>query len=161
MAMLGWSVGVFAQGDCPCCDEPHRQFDFWVGEWTVKDSLGNPLGENSISKMEGNCIVTEHWKGAQGGTGSSWNYYDKADSTWNQVWIDNSGGILKLKGRFENGAMRLKSELTKGRKIDWYYNRITWTPRMDGTVTQVWEILDADGNVRAIAFSGIYKRMGG
>jgi hypothetical protein len=41
-----------AQNDCPCCTDEHRQFDFWIGDRIVRDSLGNLLGENSILKRE-------------------------------------------------------------------------------------------------------------
>jgi len=147
---------AFSQTKCPCCTDNHFAFDFWVGDWVVKDTLGKPLGENSINKLENNCIINEHWKGAGGGTGSSYNYFDSKDSTWNQLWIDNSGSILKLKGKAEPNKMILKSELQPGKKIDWYYNQITWTKREDGTVSQVWDIFDKDGNLLNTIFYGIY-----
>lgn len=80
LAILALFWSVQAQEDCPCCDEVHSQFNFWVGDWIVYDSSGNKVGENSISKIEGGCIISEHWKGLQGGTGSSYNYFDKAVS---------------------------------------------------------------------------------
>jgi hypothetical protein len=118
---------LHAQNNCHCCDKAHNHFDFWIGEWSVVDSVGNRLGENSISRIEGNRIISEHWTGSKGYTGSSYNYFDRSDSTWNQLWIDNRGNILKLKGRFEGGSMVLRSELTEGQKVDWYYNQISWT----------------------------------
>jgi len=117
------AVSLCAQEECPCCSETNRQFDFWVGDWLVLDSAGTKLGENKIIKIEGGCILSENWKGAMGGTGSSYNYYDRSDSTWNQLWIDNSGNILKLKGQFQSGQMVMKSELQKGSRLDWYYNQ--------------------------------------
>jgi len=149
---------LIAQSECACCTEAHKQFDFWVGDWIVSDTLGNMVGENLITKLEDDCILSEHWKGAQGGTGSSYNYYDKSDSTWNQLWIDNSGNVLKLKGHFKSEQMVLKSELQKGVKVDWYYNQITWTPNEDGTVSQLWEIYDNNDTLLQTAFLGIYQR---
>ena len=29
---------LLAQSNCACCTETHRQFDFWLGEWIVKDT---------------------------------------------------------------------------------------------------------------------------
>jgi ketosteroid isomerase-like protein len=155
---LTMAAPLLAQSECPCCTEARTQFDFWVGEWIVRDTLGNKLGENQIAKIEGGCILTEHWVGAQGGTGSSYNYYDTSDSSWNQLWIDNSGSILKLKGNKESGSMILKSELQKGSKVAWYYNQITWTPNEDGTVSQLWQIFDKDHRLLQTAFLGIYQR---
>jgi len=147
-----------AQNDCACCTDYHKQFDFWVGEWVVYDTAGTKLGENNIVKLEDNCILNEHWKGAKGSTGRSYNYFDLSDSTWNQLWIDNQGGSLVLKGKAEDNKMVLQSKLIKGKKVDWYRNRITWTNNDDGSVTQFWEILDTNGNQLAVAFKGIYKR---
>jgi len=150
---------LFGQNACPCCSETHQQFDFWVGDWIVLDTLGKELGKNQINKLEDGCIISEHWEGARGGTGRSYNYFDLSDSTWNQLWIDNSGNILKLKGRYESGKMTLKSDLQKGVKVDSYYNQISWSNNEDGTVTQLWEIFDPDHVLIQTSFLGIYHRI--
>lgn len=149
---------IFAQTNCLCCDGQYKQFDFWVGDWIVKDTLGNRVGENTISKIQKNCVLLEEWKGAQGGAGTSMNYFDKSDSTWNQLWVDDKGNVLKLKGEFTLGRMVLKSELTKGEKVDFYYNQIAWSQNKDGTVTQLWEVYDESGNRLNTVFKGIYHR---
>lgn len=156
-ALLLSSVFLHAQtSSCSCCSTNYTQFDFWLGEWIVLDTNGNKLGENRIEKIEGNCILNEHWSGVQGGTGSSYNYFEKKDSTWNQLWIDNSGNSLKLQGKLiAEGVMQLQSELQQGKNRK-YYNRITWTKNEDGTVTQLWEILDTEEKVLKILFKGIY-----
>ncbi len=146
-----------AQDDCPCCTDNHKQFDFWVGSWIVTDTLGNFIGENEIIKLEDGCILSEKWTGSKGGTGRSYNYYDNSDSTWNQLWIDNSGRVLKLKGKYIDNEMVLQSQLHKGTKIDYYKNQITWTPNPNNTVTQKWEILDKDNSVLQLIFLGIYN----
>jgi hypothetical protein len=162
LAIFALSGRIKAQTNCACCDETHKQFDFWVGEWIVMDSLGNKVGENQISKIEENCIVLEHWTGAKGGTGTSHNYYDKTDSTWNQLWVDNKGNVLKLKGRFESGRMVLKSDPdtlgVKGKKNESTYNQITWTQNEDGTVSQLWEKYDQNDKLIKTVFLGIYHR---
>ena len=158
LCILIQAIPLGAQNDCACCTEAHRQFDFWVGEWMVLDTLGNKLGLNEIKKQQAGCMLTENWQGAQGGSGSSINYYDKSDSTWNQVWIDNTGNVLKLKGGLQNGKMVLRSELQKGTRVDWFYNQISWTPNENGTVSQLWEIYDKKGNLLQTAFLGIYQR---
>jgi hypothetical protein len=147
-----------AQGVCACCTDYHKQFDFWVGEWNVYDTSGNLLGENRIEKLEDNCILNEHWKGAKGYTGSSYNYFDLKDSTWNQVWIDGQGKSLVLQGSGSPNQMVMRSKLLKGKKVDWYYNRVSWTAKDDGSVEQLWELLDKEDKVLTTAFFGIYKR---
>ena len=150
-------VLLFSQDACPCCTPEHQLFDFWVGDWVVYDTTGRQIGENYIVKLEDNCILNEHWTGGGGSTGRSYNYYNRADSTWNQLWIDNGGNPLILKGKGSSGKMVLRSELVPGRRIDWLYNQITWTLNADGSVTQHWEVFDKNNQKLATAFKGIYR----
>lgn len=92
------------------------------------------------------------------GTGSSYNYYDKSDSTWNQLWVDNKGNVLKLKGQFESDKMILKSDLVKDKNDNLYSNQITWSKNEDGTVSQLWEIIDKNNQPIKSVFLGIYNR---
>lgn len=147
-----------AQSDCACCTEQHKQFDFWLGDWQVLDTSGKQVGENTILKVEDNCIMTERWRSSSGSTGRSINFYDKTDNTWNQVWIDNKGGVLRLKGTYQNGSMVLKSERQKGKSGTYYYNQISWSLNNDKTVTQLWEIYNTQGKLLSTAFKGIYHQ---
>ena len=104
-------------------------------------------------RLEG---IRYQWKSS--GQEHHCNYYNKKDATWNQVWIDNSGFSLVLKGNYKNGKMVLKSKLLNG-KNGKYYNQITWTKNPDGTVTQVWDIFDEKNKKVQEAFKGIYKKI--
>lgn len=149
-----WSQADTLQ--CACCTSAHDAFDFWIGEWVVRDSTGQEVGTNSLVKLEKNCLLREQWKSALGGTGTSYNYYDPADSTWNQLWLDDSGTILKLKGQLEEGKMCLYSDWQKGQQVARYRNRITWEPLPDGSVMQTWDILGEGDTVLFLAFKGQY-----
>ncbi len=146
-----------AQQDCACCAPENKQFDFWIGDWEVFNEKGQKIGENLVEPLEDHCIISENWKGLQGNSGKSFNYYDPEDRTWNQLWISNSGNILKLKGTASEGKMLLKSELQENEKGK-FYNQITWTKNKDGSVTQNWELLDENGKKISNAFKGIYRR---
>ena len=113
----------------PCEDPVHRQFDFWIGEWNVTSPDGKTAGTNRISKIAGGCVLLEEWTGARGMTGKSFNVYEPDRGVWHQTWVDSTGSVLRLDGKFENGAMRLANDS----------NRITWTPLGGGDVRQVWE----------------------
>ncbi len=148
---------VLAQSNCPCCSEAYAQFDFWEGDWIVYDTLGTAVGENNILKLENNCILNENWTGKSGSTGKSYNYYDRTDKSWNQVWVDNSGFSLVLKGGLVDQSMVLTSALIKT-DTSAYFNRIIWTPGTEGEVTQTWEVLNEQSEVQAILFKGIYRK---
>lgn len=147
------------QSSCPCCTDNHKAFDYWIGNWTVYNTEGDMIGTNKILKMHDGCVIQENWEAAnKTNTGTSYNYFDPKDNTWNQLWVSNTGNILKLKGNInEDGNMELRSELTKGKK-KMYYNRIVWVKNENGSVTQVWDILDENGNELSKAFEGIYKK---
>ena len=153
-----FSTALSAQ-TCSCCDTVHRQFDFWVGDWKVTNTKGERIGENQITKQEDGCIIAEHWQGGKGGTGRSMNYYNKADSTWNQLWISNSANILKLKGKFHKDRMVLKSKLTTDKNGGKFYNQISWIKNEDGTVSQLWEIYNENSKVLDTLFLGIYHKI--
>ena len=157
--LLLFSFNGFGQIDCACCTDNHKLFDFWIGDWNVYDTTGTLIGENTIIKLEDDCILNEHWRGKGGTTGRSYNYFNNSDSTWNQLWIDNSGSDLILKGKGIDGVkMVLSSDLIPGKKIDFYRNRITWTLNDDGTVTQLWDIMNKEGTKLNELFKGIYKK---
>ncbi len=158
LLLLFFSYTLTAQTKCPCCEDSYKQFDFWEGNWSVLDTLGNKVGENKIFKTQGNCVLSENWEGAKGSTGTSINYYDRTDDTWNQLWVDNGGNTLKLKGGLVGGKMILKSDLIKGQKIGWYYNQITWSPNKDKTVSQLWEVYSKENKLLNTLFLGIYHK---
>ncbi len=142
----------------PCSGEKYSQFDFWEGDWNVYDTSGKLIGTNKLVKMQNNCVMQENWASKTSkNKGTSYNYYNKVDDSWNQVWIDNSGFSLVLKGKLIDGKMVLKSDLIKGKKGN-FYNRVTWSKNKDNSVIQVWEYLNSDGEIISEAFRGIYKK---
>lgn len=159
--LLFFTKNVIAQTDtppCKCCTENHDDFDYWIGEWEVRDTAGTLLGHNKIEKILGGCTLQENWTGAKTTRGKSFNFFDTSDKTWNQLWIDNSGYILKLKGGLVNGVMTLKSELQPGKKVDFFYHQITWTQNDDQSIIQSWDIFSKEGKLMQNAFTGNYTR---
>jgi hypothetical protein len=146
------------EGQCPCCSQEYRQFDFWLGDWEayVKDKLA---GTNLIISIQDSCVIQESWISA-GGTysGTSYNYFNRNSGKWHQLWLDNQGSLLKLSGGMEGNQMILLSdEITdqKGQKLK---NRISWTPMVDGSVRQHWETTIDGGAHWDTVFDGLYKR---
>ncbi|WP_394970557.1 hypothetical protein [uncultured Croceitalea sp.] len=143
--------------DCNCCSDNHKAFDFWLGSWTVTNVDGSKAGTNTITKDQDNCILQENWISASAGyTGTSINFYNLKTAQWEQLWIDNSGNHLKLKGNRVGNKMILSSNEFKGVNGKLHVNRITWTINDDGTVRQLWEVLEGD-KVVSTAFNGLYS----
>ena len=119
----------------PCAGDEYRQFDFWIGHWTVTQN-DQPAGSNHIEAIDGGCALAENWTSANAGfTGHSLNSYDRVTGEWHQTWVDSGGTVLKLDGGLENGSMVLSGAgmTADGKTIT---NRITWTPAENGTVRQ-------------------------
>ncbi len=148
-------VPAYAQ-QAPCSDPGYRQFDFWLGKWEVFGLDGKLVATNSIEKEYGGCVVHERYATLKMYTGESLNTYDPARKVWHQTWVDNTGMLLLLEGKFDGKSMVLEGKTldTAGKEIR---HRITWTPNTDGSVRQLWGSTDAKGT-RTVAFDGLYKR---
>jgi len=159
LVLLLGAVTTFAQDKkCNCCSEKHAEFDFWVGTWNVTTADGSPAGRNVIDKIQDKCILREDWTSANAGyTGTSNNFYNGQSKQWEQIWVDNQGQSLHLKGNRVGNQMILSSDELMNQKGETYRNRITWTHNEDGSVRQLWEILQGD-KVTSVAFDGLYKK---
>ena len=150
--------GMAQSNNCPCCTEHHSEFDFWVGSWEVTSKNGTPAGTNSIVKDQDNCMLRENWISATPGyTGTSTNFYNSLTNQWEQLWIDNQGGSLHLKGNRIGNQMILESTIQKNAKGQPYFHRITWTKNDDGSVRQYWETVLNETEI-TVAFDGLYKK---
>lgn len=141
----------------PNCDAAvRRQFDFWVGDWSVAVG-GKHAGDNRIDKILGGCALLENWTGGGGMSGKSLNFYDPVREQWHQTWVDDRGGSLALDGTFTGGSMVLSGtkQLKAGKAT---LNRITWTALPSNQVRQVWETSGDGGKSWTVAFDGLYTR---
>lgn len=139
----------------PCGAEAYRQFDFWVGDWEVRDPDGNVAGHNTIEKILDGCALKESWRGAKGSVGYSFNTYDRARGEWHQTWVDANGLLLRLDGGMEDGSMVLRGEMPT-REGGVAKTRIAWTPKDEGRVRQHWEASKDGGETWQTVFDGLY-----
>lgn len=144
----------------PCMDTQHRQFDFWVGEWDVTSPAGKAAGRSRVESKLNQCVVHEHWFGAGGSIGESFNLYNAGSGQWEQYWVDNGGNRLHLKGGLVGAAMVLEGVQDKPNAQTGLAQRerITWTPNADGSVRQLWETSTDDGKTWAASFDGLYRK---
>lgn len=161
LCLSAFALGAQSNQSCACCKPAFRQFDFWLGDWeTYKPGTDTLLGTNHIVLLQDSCIIQENWTSANPAyTGTSYNFYNPQTGKWHQTWIDNQGGSLLLSGKLEGESMVLYSETMTSKNGAPYQNRITWTPRPDGSVRQHWEVSKDDGKTWSTAFDGIYKKV--
>jgi hypothetical protein len=155
-------AALFAQPephDCQTSDT-HRQFDFWIGQWEVRDAKGTLAGNNVITAVQKGCALREQWTSVRGGGGESLNYYDPGIGRWRQLWLDAGYSIIDIAGGLdENGSMVLEGRiyyLGSGKEHPF---RGTWTLLENGRVRQFFQQQDDEGAWQTW-FEGFYRRSG-
>ncbi|NJN52263.1 MAG: hypothetical protein HC809_11370 [Gammaproteobacteria bacterium] len=140
----------------PCSGADYRSFDFWVGEWTVRDADGTHVGDNSITREEAGCLIAERWRSLRGGTGRSMNFFDSSRGKWRQLWV-SPGSRIEIEGGFIGDYMILEGTITYIASGESYPFRGTWNALPDGRVRQYFEE-SRNAGVWAAWFEGFYSR---
>ena len=155
-----------------CSAPEHRQFDFWVGEWDVVPNPatapanapapppGRKPASNVIHRAHNGCVIIENWNDGVGGTGQSFNVFDRATHQWHQTWVDSNGGLHQYWGNLKDGSMVFQGEVPlppasrfQGRRTV----RLTFTPIGADKVRQFSESLNVDGSW-SVNYDLIYTR---
>lgn len=150
------SAQVDVPFDCQA-SAPHRQFDFWLGNWSVADGKGQAQGDNEIRAIQNGCALEEQWTSVRGGTGQSINYYHPGRQQWRQVWNDGGASIIDISGGLSSDSMVLTGTiyyLAEGVEKEF---RGRWTQLEDGRVRQFFEEKDDAGEWQ-VWFEGFYTR---
>jgi hypothetical protein len=142
--------------DCQA-SAPHRAFDFWLGEWEVRNEAGELQGNNRITSVQRGCAIQESWRSVRGGTGQSINYYHTGTGQWRQLWNDAGASIIDISGGLQDGDMVLEGTIYYLKSGEERPFRGRWTPMPDGRVRQLFE-QQADGGTWAPWFDGYYNR---
>lgn len=163
MLLTFMSVDALAQQtqQSRCKANPaYRQFDFWIGEWEVKNPQGQLAGNSRIELILGDCVIYENWTSASPGyEGKSFNYYNLIDGKWHQKWIDNQGIPIEFVGEYDAEAKTLnytgEGYGQGGVKLKY---KLTFHHLADDHVRQVWEQSSDDGATWATIFDGHYRK---
>ena len=142
----------------PCESAQHQQFNFWLGSWQVLKPDGSEAGINHITSNHGGCVLSESYRTKTGYQGESLNIYDASRNVWHQTWVDNTGLLLKLEGKFDGSSMVLQGK-TKDQSGKYTLHKITWTPNKNGTVRQHWQTAQTKDQWQT-AFDGLYVKLG-
>lgn len=142
----------------PCEAAEARQFDFWLGSWTVSAGGPQPIATSHITSAQDGCVVIEDYA-AGGFTGMSINFYDPQTEKWHQTWMSNARSAVYLEGGLdETGAMVMTDADLPISTITGVINKVTWSPLEDGGVRQHWQTSSDSGETWTTTFDGHYAR---
>lgn len=155
-------VPVFAQQNPKPCykQQAYRQFDFWIGEWEVRDENGQILGSSKVELILDGCVLFENWVSARSGyMGKSFNYYNRLTGKWQQKWIDNRGVPIEFEGEYSE---KERAMLLKGETVDSAGNQILYQLNFYNKgyrrVNQVWKKSVDGGKSWEVIFDGHYRK---
>jgi hypothetical protein len=147
----------------PCMDEPHRQFDFWVGDWNVFNAADVPIGTNFVTLELDGCLVQEHWSANfNGSLGLSLNTYDSETGLWYQSWVaQNPFGALRTDGGLVGDEMVLTDDDRLGFLVGGgttpFEDEWIWTPEGPDQVRQTGILRVPEFDIVS-TFVGVYRR---
>ena len=146
-----------AAADSVCAKPAFRRFDFWVGDWVVRDTTGKVIGHNTITRDVGGCAVHEHWTSAspKGGAGESLTAFSPFDRRWHQLYVGGGGYILSMSGDFEGDRLVMLVDRGAGATT---IERWSWTPLDASRVRQTSAVSTDGGKTWKTQFDGVYER---
>ncbi len=142
-----------------CSTAEHRQFDFLLGNWVVRDRTGRVLGVHSVSKQYGGCALIELWREAVSGKeGLGVIGYRLESGTWHHDLMIHVGFVLSVEGGRDGDGMEMTGKEYPGHGVT-RMHRIRWTPRSDGSVEESWQTSTDDGQSWQVHFEGVFQRI--
>lgn len=147
----------------PCMHDPRfREFDFWVGDWDVRPTgtpAVGPASRNTVTLEDDGCVVMEHWKAISGGTGQSFNIFDRSFGVWRQTWVDASGGQHDYRGSLQDGNMVLVGDTpVPGGKMGRIPTKLTLFHISKDSVRQFSQTSSDGGKTWQVSYDLMYVR---
>lgn len=147
-----------------CSAAEHHALDFWVGEWDAFRADNNRLsGRSSVTASDEGCVINERWTSVGAPlaySGRSLNIFDRGARRWEQYWTDSTGArIYFVGGPIAAGAVQMSTPAPSptGPNGALQWQRVTFTPNADGTLTQQGDA-SADGQTWTLIYRLIYRR---
>ncbi|REL28691.1 DUF1579 domain-containing protein [Thalassotalea euphylliae] len=124
----------------------------------MTNSANKQVSHSKISLINGGCGILEEYQSPTGFEGKSLNIYERQTQQWHQTWIDSSGALLQLNGRFSDGVMTLTGNgINQGGKAT--INKVSWRLLDDGRVNQRWQASQDKGDTWQLIFDGYYQKI--
>ena len=101
IAFIFSNIGLISAQQPHCSSEEYREFDFWIGDWEVKNANDKIIGFSKVELILNDCVIFENWQSIiPDYAGKSFNYYNSSTHKWNQKWIDTKASPIEFEGNY-------------------------------------------------------------
>jgi hypothetical protein len=148
---------AYADDAKPCAIGEHRQFDYWLGNWSVSYG-GPPVGTSKVELALDLCMIVESWDGARNHSGKTMFAYSPEDHSWYGMFADNEGHVhIFSLGKVAGGAGEFQGT-SRGSNGETVLNRVKIVRVSADKVEQTWEKSTDNGSTWKVAYRGEYTR---
>lgn len=134
-----------------------RQFDFWLGDWTVASPGGSGDSTSKVYLALNQCLLVESWDDGKGHKGENMFAYSSDDKSWHGMFADNQGRVHVFAGKVTPGSAEFYGP-SRGPKGEAVLNRIRVVRIAGDKVEQSWEKSADNGANWTHVFQGEYSR---
>ena len=134
------------------------QFDFWLGNWEL--TWGDSgKGTNWVSSELNEMVIHEYFDGQPSIklVGESFSTFNTRAGLWQQTWVDNQGGYLDFKGRFEDDKMILSRDAVDDNG-DTFKQRMVWRDITKNSFEWDWQRSQDSGETWQTMWQISYQR---
>ncbi|HEV2701661.1 MAG TPA: hypothetical protein VGV09_08530 [Steroidobacteraceae bacterium] len=134
-----------------------RQFDFWLGDWTVTYPGTSGSSASTVSATLDSCAVLETWRGDHSHRGENLFAYSAEEKSWHGLFADNEGRVHVLNGKVAAGVAEFYGP-SRGENGEAELNRVRVMRVSANEVRQTWEKSTDKGATWGTVFQGDYER---
>jgi hypothetical protein len=138
-----------------CATIHHREFDYFIGNFTVFNKAGKQIGTDEVTPEMESCALLEHWHGRKV-QGVGYSGYDDTRKQWVQTFFQNDGtfdifyGNMTKDGMLISGIDYPKPGVTE-------YNRVLFRPLPRG-FEEYWTASTDGRRSWKVVFDGFFQR---
>jgi hypothetical protein len=154
-----FAAHAFAAADLTPCsaNSESRQFDYWLGDWTVTYPGAPGPSASKVSLSLNQCLLVESWDGGKGHQGENLFAYSYDDKTWHGMFADNQGRVHVFEGKVGAGSAEFHGP-SRGPNGEEVLNRIKVARISADQIEQSWEKSADNGSTWTMQFRGEYSR---
>jgi hypothetical protein len=155
----GMTVHAFAASGAGACgaSTESRQFDFWLGDWTIAAPGGSSSSSSKVSLSLDQCLLVEKWDGGKGHAGENMFAYSVDDKSWYGMFADNMGRAHVFTGHVMSGVAEFDGT-NRGPNGERVLDKVKVVRMAPNKVEQTWEKSTDNGATWTTVFRGEYNR---